>query len=330
MNQGGLLLIGIMLIFVGSRQNLAYEVNFSYDQTQQTLNTLPKNANAMDSNQSKSPFLLEFLYKNFFGTLIRRSLTQKWFSIFAGWYCNRSFSKFHIKSFIKHHAIAISDAKNGCDEFRSFNDFFIRKLKPEARPIDPHPDHIISPADGKVIIITSCTKSMRFPVKHSDFNLEQFLGCTKLTELFDGGTIMIFRLAPHDYHRFHFPLDCIPLTPQIIHGRYESVNPLVYYMGIQPLTENERHLTLLATKGCGNVALISVGALCVGKIIETYIPHQWHKKGDEAGYFCFGGSTLVLIFKKGILEVEPEIIRNSQEGNETPILMGQKIAKIIA
>jgi len=287
-----------------------------------------KKANAAVATLQKKPrFSLRFLYHNLFGKLIRKSLTKKWFSAAAGWYCDRSISKYHIKSFVKNNFIVIEDAEKKITEFKTFNEFFIRKLKPKARPIDPHPEHIISPADGTVIIMHNATRSMRFPIKQSHFNLEQFLGSTSLAESFEGGTIMIFRLAPHDYHRFHFPLDCVPLKAHVIHGRYESVHPLVYLTGIQPLTENERHLTLLETQPCGTVAFVSVGALCVGKIIETHTPHQAHTKGDEAGYFCFGGSTIVLIFKKGTIEVNPDILKNSLEGKEVPILMGQKVAR---
>lgn len=325
-----LLLLFTALIYTLQKEAVARNNSFSYDQTKQSVEHTTNIGTTMNSIHDESSLLLRFLYKNFFGTIIRKSLSKKWFSSFAGWYCNRNISKCHIKPFIKEYRIDIDHAEKSIKDFSTFNDFFIRKLKPEARPIDAHPHHLISPADGKVIIMHNCTQSMKFPVKQSSFNLERFLGSKTLAQAFEGGTLMIFRLAPYDYHRFHFPLDCIPLKARIIHGRYESVNPLVYYTGIQPLTENERHLTLLLTKECGPVALVSVGALCVGKIIETYTgPNQWHKKGAEAGYFCFGGSTVVLIFKKGTLEVDPEILKNSQAGKETPILMGKKVAKTI-
>lgn len=307
--------------------SIASHTFFSYAQKRYEENSSNQVRPEMDIHHHDSPFLLKFLYNNFFGILIRKSLTHKWFSVLAGWYCDRTVSKYHIDPFVKQHSIMLDEAEN--QQFSSFNDFFIRKLKPESRPIDSHNQHLISPADGKVLILEKSTKTMKFPVKHSDFSLEQFLGSSELAKVFEGGTIMIFRLAPHDYHRFHFPLDCVPLEAQVIHGRYESVNPIVYLTGVQALTENERHFTPLLTRRCGIVALVSVGALCVGKIIETYQPYTWHKKGAEAGYFCFGGSTLVLIFKKDTLEIDPTILKNSQEGKETAILMGQKVALII-
>jgi phosphatidylserine decarboxylase len=222
----------------------------------------------------------------------------------------------------------MSEAEKSVDSFKTFNDFFIRKLKPEARPINNNPSIIISPADGQIIIFEHCKKTMKFPIKQSSFSLEQFLGSKKLADIYENGTILIFRLAPWDYHRFHFPLECTPSKPIIIHGKYESVNPLVYRSGVQPLTQNERHLYLLKTTACDEVAMVSVGALCVGKIVETYKPNISYKKGDEAGYFCFGGSTVVLIFKKGTINVNQEIVKNSKDSKETPIKMGVEIATL--
>lgn len=302
---------------------------FSYAQKVYTGNSQNR-LETMKFETVESTFLLRFLYKNTLGRVIRNGLTKKWFSSLAGHYCDRQISKVHIKPFIEEHTIDISEAQKSVDEFSTFNDFFIRTLKPHARPIDNDPLNIVAPADGQLIIFENIAQTMLFPIKQTNFNLEQFLGDKSLAEELNGGTIMIFRLAPWDYHRYHFPISCTPSTAKTINGRYESVNPLVYYMGIQPLTENERHVSILKTTQCNDVVMISVGALCVGKIIETYQPHQHHQKGAEAGYFCFGGSTLVLIFKEGTVEIDKNILANSQNGKETPIKMGMKIATIKA
>lgn len=313
--------ISIIAFLIITAQNLASLPSFSYAQSQEL-----QKEKIVIKNHSKAPSFLNFLYENSIGKIIRWGLTKKWFSSVAGFYCNRAISKYHIKSFIKNHNIDITQAQKSLKDFTCFNDFFIRTLKPEARPLSKDPSTLISPADGHIIIIENITNSLHFPVKESGFNLAHFLANQELATQFEGGTLMIFRLAPWDYHRFHFPLDCTPAQPQTISGIYESVNPLVYYTGIQPLTENERHLYLLQSTSCGTVAMVSVGALCVGKIIDTYQPYKKYQKGDEVGYFCFGGSTLVLVFPKGSIKVSEEIIKNSQEGKETSILMGAPIA----
>ena len=163
---------------------------------------------------------------------------------------------------------------------------------------------------------------MNFPVKESTFNLTAFLGDAALAHTYEGGTLVLLRLAPWDYHRFHFPASCIPDKARHIKGSYESVNPIAYLCGIQPLTENERHLTLLKTTDFDTVCMVSVGALFVGAIKETYIPQKKYNKGEEAGYFCFGGSTIVLVFKKNVVAINPLYINNSNQGKETPLKMG--------
>ncbi len=107
----------------------------------------------------------------------------------------------------------------------------------------------------------------------------------------------------------------------------ESVNPLVYQAHVQPLTENERQITLLKTKESGTIPFISVGALCVGRISQTYIPEKKYNKGDEMGYFSFGGSTVVVIFPKDYMTVNPTLQQQLLHGS-VPIKMGQQIGRI--
>ncbi len=272
----------------------------------------------------KTPSSLHFLYKNTIGKIVRSCLTKPWASSLAGWMCDKRFSSYYIKPFINTYDINMHEAENPITHFRTFNDFFIRKLKTDARPFDSHHATVISPADGTLIVIENISQTMHFPVKESKFDLATFLGDKKLAQDYEGGTLLLFRLAPWDYHRFHFPLNCTPSKAIRIKGIYESVHPLAYFSGVQPLTQNERHLTLLKTD-CGDVVMISVGALFVGAIKQTYTPDSMHKKGDEAGYFCFGGSTVVLLFKKDILKINPEYVHNSKKGKETSLKMGTTI-----
>ena len=137
---------------------------------------------------------------------------------------------------------------------------------------------------------------------------------------------MIFRLAPPDYHRFHFPFACIPGNPRIITGKLESVNPVVYASGIQPLVENERHVIELKSNVAGDVVMIPVGACFVGKIIETFKAGLPYNKGDEVGYFAFGGSTVVLLFKKNTITLRDDLVRYSALGYETAVKMGEGVA----
>lgn len=271
----------------------------------------------------KAPFGLSFLYQSSLGKKLRPLFTHKWFTNLAGSYADSSFSKRHIKAFIQKHAIDMNDAERPAHAYSSFNDFFTRTLKPTARPIHQEPQAIISPADGNVLVV-DLSLHKYFSVKDKQFNLEEFVRDHTLAQQYAGGMMVIVRLAPWDYHRFHFPYDCIPSQPKKIKGIYESVHPLVYESGIQPLTENERQLITLTTP-THEMVMIPVGALCVGKITHTYTPHQQYTKGQEAGYFSFGGSTVVLLFKPNTLMVDQQILEKSAHVIETPIKMGEPL-----
>ena len=266
---------------------------------------------------------LQFLYTNRIGKIIRNLIARRWLGHLAGMYKSSWLSKSRIQPFIKAYDIDMSEYEIPEQGYASFNDFFIRKFKPGARSIG---NGIVSPADSKLYVIPNISTDTLFFVKHKSFNLEKFLGSKELADYYRNGTLIIFRLAPYDYHRFHFPVDCIPSEPLVIRGILESVNPIVFKNGIQPLTENERHVILLKTEHLETIAMVPVGATLVGKIVETYQPNQAHKKGDETGYFAFGGSTVVLLFKQGATKPAPAFLQHSLQGYETAVKMGEVIS----
>lgn len=270
---------------------------------------------------------INFLYTNWIGKTVRKIINKHFFSKIVGLYQNTRLSKRAIKSFIKHYNIDMSDYEKPAHKYTSFNDFFSRKLRMGARQINQNQKIITSPADAKLFVIHELSLDSAFYVKLKKFNLEKFLSSKKLAQEFFGGTLMIFRLAPDDYHRFHFPVDNTPSEPKRIRGILESVNPNVYKSGVQALTENERHLILLSTKNYGTVAMVPVGALCVGKIVNTFTPNIPYCKGDEAGYFAFGGSTVVLLFKAGAIKPKQIFLDHSAQGYETAVKMGEAVTE---
>lgn len=280
-------------------------------------------------SSTKPSGILPLFYNNTFGSTMRSCITTPWLSSLAGWYADSRLSSYHIKGFVKEHGINMDEAQQpDIARYPTFNDFFTRKLKPTARPIDRNPETIISPADGQLFAIEDIGPDTEVLVKGKSFDLATFLGDENLADQLIGGTLIIIYLAPHDYHRFHFPVNATPRTAKRIKGNYESVHPLVYNNGIQPLTENERQITLLKTQHCSNVPFISVGALCVGRIINTFTPEQAYKKGHEMGYFSFGGSTVAMVFPKQSLRLDPSIKTQLQQKNTVPVKMGQRIGSI--
>lgn len=273
--------------------------------------------------------LLRLLYASFLGKIVRPLLKRKWFSVLAGYYANSSMSRRHISSFIKNFSIDTQEFEHDSKTYRSFNAFFVRTLKSSVRPIDRDDAVLVSPADSAALVVNQITEEAIFSVKGSEFNLKAFLADPVLGREYTNGTLLIFRLAPWDYHRYHFPTSCVPAVSRRIRGYYDSVNPIVYNNGLQPLHENERQRITLRTVDFSEILMVPVGALCVGKITHTYEPGKRHEKGDEMGYFSFGGSTLVMVCKPGIVEVSDEILTNSKQGKETIVKMGQAVARKI-
>lgn len=268
---------------------------------------------------------LQTLYSTTKGKLLRSLLSRRLTCFLAGLYHASKGSKKLIAPFVKEYQINMDEFVIPHGGFQSFNEFFIRKFRPGARPIDNNPQHVVAPADSKLYVIDKIDNHSPFFIKNKKFNLWQFLGDEKLAHQYKHGTLCMFRLAPYDYHRFHFPADCIPSQPTIIKGIFESVNPIAFQHGVQPLNHNERQLIRLETKEFDNILMIAVGAMMVGKIIQTFTPNKHYKKGDEAGYFAFGGSTIVLLFKPNIMTPLHEFTQHSLQGFETAVKMGEAL-----
>ncbi len=277
----------------------------------------------------KQQSVLETLYQKWYSPPLRRVLTKRAFSQLAGKWAKSKRSKSMIPRFIKAYNIKVDEIEKPIDSFATFNDFFIRTLKPKARPLPSDPSAIISPADGNAFAIQNMSKDSFFPIKNLSFSTAKILKNEYLSKLFEGGTAIIIRLAPWDYHRVHFPLSGIPGKPRAIAGQFQSVNPVVFQAGIQPIEINERHIIEFQPDKSSTMAVVMVGALFVGAMTETYIPAAHYEQGDELGYFEYGGSTIVLFFQKNTVSINPEIIAASKLGIETPVKMGQVIGHVL-
>lgn len=270
-------------------------------------------------------WLLRLLYKTHIGKIIRIFLTKKYSSILVGWFYTSPLSRFLIQPFIKKYKIAIADFIIPANGYKTFNDFFIRAVKPEARPISSA--YAVAAADSKIYVINNITNQCQFFIKSAPFVIDTFLDKAAALRFFSKADLIVFRLAPYDYHRFHFPFDCIPQTSIVIDGTLETVNPISFKTGLMPLTTNKRVIIPLQ-KNTGEVwFLVAVGALFVGSIVTTYTPHKFYKKGDEAGYFQFGGSTVVLLAPAGEVIIRNDIFCHSAEHIETAVLMGESIVE---
>ena len=213
------------------------------------------------------------------------------------------------------------EAEKPVGAYPSFNAFFTRRLKSGARPLG---EGFTSPADGRLMLYPNADAESPFPVKGAAKSLKR---------VFDGGQsvpggrydIAVVRLAPVDYHRFHFPCDCrTPGPVRAIPGKYHSVNPVALLRHPDIYAENERQI-LACDASFGRFWMVDVGAFGVGTIVQTY-SGDMHKKGDEKGYFKFGGSTVILVVPAGQLRFDEDLVKNSAAGLETRVICGERIA----
>ena len=226
-----------------------------------------------------------------------------------------------IKPFVEEFKIDMSNAQK--QEFSSFNDFFTRKLKNGARPVDTNSSVAVSPADGKILAYAEIANS-DFIVKAYRFNTFSFLNNDSLARKYIDGSLVIIRLAPFDYHRFHFPVSGCASSISRIDGDYYSVNPIALRKMAEIFCLNKREFTIISNPLFGNVVMAEVGATMVGSIVQTYTGKSVYK-GDEKGYFKFGGSTVVLLFEKNKIRLDDDLLRNTLKGYETEIKEGERI-----
>ena len=135
-----------------------------------------------------------------------------------------------IKGFIDFHKLDMSEVLLPVEEFKTFNEFFYRKLKPETRPCTApdNPSIAVSPADCRSVVFNKVERATEIWIKGRDFTIKRLLSPAYPddAEKFEGGALGIFRLAPQDYHRFHVPVDGVPGEPKLIQGQYYTVNPM--------------------------------------------------------------------------------------------------------
>lgn len=254
-------------------------------------------------------------------------IKKKFFSKLYGAYCNSSLSKKKIEKFIKDFNIDMNISSNTLDDFNNFNDFFVRSLKEDARPIAKNSNLLISPGDGRLLAYENISVDKLIQVKGIHYSLSELIEDNALAKDYEGGTCLVLRLCPTDYHRFHFVDSGIPLENHFIKGNYYSVNPVALERIPKLYCQNKREWSIFKSDNFGDILHIEVGATCVGTIVQSYTANKRVNKGEEKGYFKFGGSTTILLFKKDSVKIDEDIINQSNLGYETMVLMGEAIGK---
>ncbi|CAN6458626.1 unnamed protein product [Victoria cruziana] len=226
--------------------------------------------------------------------------------------------------------INLNEIKYSLDHFKTFNEFFIRELKPGVRPIaEKDNDKIaVCAADCRLMAFKSIDESQRLWIKGRKFSIKGLLGSDGYSDIFDNGSLVIFRLAPQDYHRFHMPVSGKIEQFVEIPGYLYTVNPIAVnskYCNV--FTENKRVVSIISTSCFGKVAFVAIGATMVGSINFSKKKEEYVRKGDELGYFNFGGSTVLSVFEKGKIDIEEDLLANSARSLETLVSMGMILGK---
>jgi phosphatidylserine decarboxylase len=207
------------------------------------------------------------------------------------------------------------------DQFKTFNEFFYRQLKPDARPCSApdNPRIIVSPADCRSVVFNKMDEATRIWVKGREFSVECLLGNTypEDAKRYTNGALGIFRLAPQDYHRFHIPVDGILGVPKTIEGEYYTVNPMAIRSALDVYGENIRIVVPIDSVTHGRVMVVCVGAMMVGSTVITRRAGEHVARAEELGYFKFGGSTLLVLFEPGTMKFDDDLVDNSQGALET-------------
>ena len=267
---------------------------------------------------------LNFLYNTKLGRILLRPLLLKPVSDLSGWLLDSRASKCIIKGFTKSNGIRLGDYI--LDDINCFNDFFCRKIKPELRPLDMDDNHLMAPCDG-LLKVYPISDDLVIPVKQSKFTISDLLRDKELAKEYDGGYCLVYRLCVNHYHRYSYFESGDKSKDVVIPGLYHTVQPIALEAG-PVFVENSRQYTVISTKNFGKCVQMEVGAMLVGRIVNNHSDACSVIRGEEKGHFEYGGSTIIVLVPPKKVNIYREIIFASENGEETPVVMGQDIGEI--
>jgi len=265
---------------------------------------------------------LKFTYGNPLGKLALSALVRRaCFSRYYGWRMRQPASARKIKPFVARYGLDLAEFDEQISAFEHFDAFFVRRLRAGARPFPENENELGFPAEGRHLAVADLSSYDGLWAKGQKFDLIRLLGSVQLAERYAGGAALISRLCPTDYHRYHFPCAGQAGDTQLMNGFLYSVNPIALRQRVSYLWENKRCLTKLESPVFGSVALLEIGATCVGSIVQSYTTGSV-QKGDEKGYFRFGGSMFMMFFEPGRVRFSHDLLENGAEGREVYARVG--------
>ena len=267
---------------------------------------------------------LKWAYGNPLGKIALHAFVKRPF--FSAWYgrrMNAPKTREKIPQFLKQYQMDPEEFLETPESYQHFNDFFYRKLKPEARPIAD--TDVVFPADGRHLGFENAEDVSGVFLKGQQWDLKALIADEALYQEFAGGSLVLSRLCPVDYHRYHFPCAGTPGSTRLINGPLFSVSPLALRQNLGFMWQNKRTCTVLETENLGRILILEIGATCVGSIHQTYSPNTPVEKGAEKGYFAFGGSSTITIFQAGKVKLDSDLLEHSQKQQELYAKIGDRM-----
>jgi phosphatidylserine decarboxylase len=266
---------------------------------------------------------LEFLYRHPFGKLLlTHVLSRRTFSWLYGFTKRTRRSREQIPAFIETLGVDTTEIERPIASYGSLDEFFSRRLKPGARPIDPNPDHLLSPCDGRAFA-WQCLGDGHLVVKSTRTTIGELIGDASVAGAFANPAVLLVRLAAADYHRCHFPADGVADAPRAVGSRLHSVHPIALDAGA-PSFANYRVCTRIDSDRFGPLLIIEVGALTVGSIVQTFAPARV-ARGQDKSYFRFGGSALLMLAQTSRVRWDEDLIQSTREGMESQVRVGTRV-----
>ena len=262
---------------------------------------------------------VNFLYHTAPGRALLQILIRPGVSKALGAFLDAGLSRHLVMPFVKSTKLDLSDYPDR--SYASFNDFFTRTVKEGRRPVDMDPHVLVAPCDGKLTVYP-ITDDALFDIKHSVYAVKDLLRDEALAKEFEGGTCLIFRLTPDDFHRYSFMDGGRILSSKVLPGMLHTVRPIAFRR-YPVFSENAREYAVLETANFGKVVQMEVGALFVGRIVNH--PLTVFTRGQEKGKFEFGGSTVILLLQKGAAVIDEELLQNTRDGKESIVRLGNRI-----
>jgi phosphatidylserine decarboxylase len=225
----------------------------------------------------------------------------RWTSFLLKRFARSRVSRLIVPSFARIYHLNQEEMEKELKDYPTLHDLFIRTLKNEAREIDPSIDAVVSPVDAVIEDIGTIKETSEIEVQGKVYSIEEMLGDQEVLKKYLNGTYMILYLSPSHYHRIHSPVSGKVTKQWTLGTKSYPVNKWGLKYGVRTLAKNYRVISELMTE-FGHVAVVKVGAMFVNSIETTHQGTEL-EKGEEMAYFSFG-STVVLLFEKGIFRID--------------------------